>query len=130
MVVDFSAISGGTISPICIVDDDPSMLKALERALEAAELPAQLFQMPSDFLCYAKANRVNLAIIDVWLPGINGLDLQRELRKISPQTRVIIITANSEDSVRSAALERGASAFFVKPFEDEAFLRAVELALG
>ena len=130
MDVDSSAVLGGVAAAVCIVDDDPSMLKALARLLESIGLPARLFREPLGFLKYATRNPVTVALIDIWTPGMSGLELQKELRAVSPETRVIILTADDEDSVRSVAIQNGATAFFVKPFDDEIFLDAILQAIA
>jgi DNA-binding NarL/FixJ family response regulator len=61
---------------------------------------------------------------------MNGLEVQSRLREISPSTRVIIFTGKEDALVRSAALDAGALAFFIKPFDDEEFLTAVQLAVA
>ena len=60
---------------------------------------------------------------------MSGLEVQRKLQTVSPKTRVIISAANDYDSVRNAAIQAGAIAYFVKPFDDDAFLEAVLRAL-
>ena len=115
---------------ICLVDDDPSMLKALDRLLSSVGFEAQLFYEPLSFLSYASCNSVALAVIDIWMPGVSGLTTQQKLQTVSPKTRVIIITANDDASVRNEAIQSGAIAFFVKPFDDEPFLAAVDQAMA
>jgi two-component system response regulator HydG len=73
---------------------------------------------------------VALAVIDIFMPGMSGLEVQKELQVVSPKTRVIISTANDHDSVRNAAIQAGAIAYFVKPFDDDAFLAAVHKGLA
>jgi FixJ family two-component response regulator len=129
MKVDFSTVLGGVAATICVVDDDPSMLKALERLLLSVGLCARFFREPLGFLEYATCNPVRVVLIDIWLPGMSGLELQRQLRAVSPGTRVIIVTADDEDSVRNVALQNGATAFFAKPFENDIFLDAIRQAM-
>src|SRR3981189_742943 len=81
---------------------------------------------PLDFLYYATLNPVRLVLIDIWIPGMNGLELQKKLRAVSPETRVIVVTADDEESVRRAAMRNGAIAFFAKPFENDIFLDAIQ----
>ena len=116
---------------ICLLDDDSSMLKALDRLLSSAGLHAQLFSEPLGFLSYISRYSVPVAVIDIWLStGMSGLDVQTKLQGVSPETRVIISTADDHDSVRSAAIKAGAIAYFVKPFDEEAFLATVHQALA
>src|SRR5258707_13015332 len=91
-------------SKICLLDDDLSMLKALDRLLSSAGLQAQLFSEPLGFLSYVIRNSVPVAVIDIWLSaGMSGLDVQTKLQGVSPETRVFISTADNNDSVRPAA---------------------------
>jgi FixJ family two-component response regulator len=101
------------------------MLRALDRLLSSVGLEAQLFHEPLGFLSYASCHSVALAVLDIWMPDVSGLVTQQKLQTVSPNTRVIIITANDDYSVRNAAIQGGAIAFFVKPFDDETFLAAV-----
>jgi FixJ family two-component response regulator len=106
------------------------MLRAIDRLLLSAGLEAQLFSDPLGFLTYAKCHSVAVAVIDIWMPGISGLQVKKELQTISPKTRVIIITANEDDSVRNQAMQGGAIALFIKPFNDDEFLAAVHQAIA
>jgi FixJ family two-component response regulator len=115
---------------ICVLDDDPSMLKAIGRLLSSAGLEAELFSDPLGFLTYAECHCVAVAVIDIWMPGVSGLQVKKELQAISPETRVIIITANDDDSARNEAMQGGAIALFIKPFDDDEFLAAVYQAMG
>ena len=115
---------------ICLVDDDPSMLRALDRLLSSAGLQAQLFSEPLRFLSYVIRNSVAVAVIDIWMSVMSGLEVQKELQAVSPKTRVIIMTGNDDDLVRKAAIRAGATAYFDKPFDDEAFLAAVHQAMA
>src|SRR6266699_1552199 len=115
---------------IYLVDDDLSMLKALDRLLSSVGLQAQLFSEPLAFLSYVTCNSVALAVIDIWMSGMSGLQVQKKLQVVLPKTRVIVITAADEESVRNAAIQAGAIAYFVKPFDDDAFLAAVHQTMA
>jgi FixJ family two-component response regulator len=71
-----------------------------------------------------------VAVIDIWMPLMNGLEVQSRLHEFSPSTRVIICTGKDNPLIRSTALTAGATAFFTKPFDDEEFLTTVRLALS
>jgi DNA-binding NtrC family response regulator len=73
---------------------------------------------------------VAVAVIDIWMPGLSGLQVKKELQAISPKTRVIIITANDHDSVRNLTMEPETIAVFIKPFDNDQFLAAVYQALA
>jgi two-component system response regulator HydG len=89
-----------------------------------------MFSDPEELLRYARTHRPKVALIDVCMPRMSGLEVQSKLRSISPWTRVIIFTGKEDPLVRSAALDAGALAFFTKPFDDEELLTAVRLALA
>ena len=130
MDVKSSAVSPPAAGKICLVDDDPSILRAIDRLLSSVGLHAQLFSEPLVFLSYVICNSVALAVIDIWMSVMSGLEVQKKLQAVSPKTRVIIMTGNDDDSVRNAAIQAGAMAYFDKPFDDEAFLAAVHQAMA
>jgi FixJ family two-component response regulator len=115
---------------ICLLDDDPSVLKAVSRLLSSAGWQVEQFSDPEKFLEYAKIHRCPVAVIDIWMPLMSGLEVQSRLRELSPSTRVIIFTGKDDLLVRSTALNAGASAFLTKPFDDEELLTAIRLALA
>ena len=115
--------------PICIVDDDVSVRNSIEQLLDSDGLKAQSFEEADDFLTYARSHVVPLVVLDVWMPKISGLEVQKQLQVVSPNTKVIVVTAREVLAIRVAAME-GAFAFLMKPFDDEAFLSLVHQALG
>jgi FixJ family two-component response regulator len=119
----------GVIESICILDDDVSILSSLQELLDSDGLEARAFNNPDQFLAYAKDHAVKLAILDVWMPQTNGIEVQDRLHQLSPATQVIMITGREEAPIRDAALERGAFAFLAKPFDDETFLRLLRKAV-
>jgi FixJ family two-component response regulator len=114
---------------ICLVDDDPAILKAVGRLLSSDNRDPQKFSDPQAFLRYSKAYRPAVAVIDVHMPSMNGLEVQARLREISPSTRTIIFTGKESKLDRDTALRAGAVAFFNKPFDGDEFLTAVREAL-
>jgi FixJ family two-component response regulator len=118
------------IATICLLDDDPAVLKGMTRLLSSAGWNVKQFSDPEQFLEYARTHRPPIAVLDVWMPMMNGLEVQSRLRDISPSTRVIIFTGKDDPLVRATALSAGASAFFIKPFDDEEFLTAVRIGLA
>ena len=124
------ALPNSNCDVICLLDDDPSVLKAVTRLLSSAGWQVKQFSDPNEFLSYAKIRRPSVAVIDIWMPLMSGLEVQSRLREQSPSTRVIILTGKDDPLVRSTALNAGASAFFDKPFDDEELLTAIRLALA
>jgi FixJ family two-component response regulator len=116
--------------PVCLLDDDPSVLKAASRLLDSAGWKVKPFTDPFAFLEYATTSRPRVALIDIRMPTMNGLEVQTRLRSISPSTRVIILTSNDDPSVRSRAMEGGAFAFFVKSETNGDLLARIASALN
>jgi len=114
---------------VCLVDDDLAILKSIGRLLASDGLLVRAFSRPQDFLRYVHVHLVPLVVLDILMEGMTGLEVQAQLRELSPSTRVIIMTGREGATTRSAAADMGASAFFTKPFDDEQFLRAVHSAL-
>ena len=117
-------------SAICLLDDDPSVLKATGRLLSSAGREVRPFTDPHAFLSYAQTQHPRLAIVDILMPLMHGLEVQRRLRDVSPATRVIILTSKDDLMVRSQAMEAGAAGFFVKPINAEEFLSGIDAVLG
>lgn len=111
---------------VCLLDDDPSVLRATGRLLDSVGWRVNAFTDPTKFLQYAATHYPDVAIIDILMPEMNGLEVQARLRRISPATRVVVLTARDDPSVRRTALNAGASAFFIKGVESGEFLAGVK----
>ena len=83
------------------------------------------FTSPHAFLDHAKVHQPHIAIIDIRMPTMNGLEVQVRVSKVSPLTRVIFVTSDDAPNVRRIALRAGASAFLLKPIQQEEFLATV-----
>ncbi len=114
---------------VCLVDDDPSIRQSVTCLLEAEQLAVHSFGEPEEFLTYIKANSVKLAIVDIWMKPMTGMELLAHLCAYSPRTRVIFITGRKDDTVKLIVMQAGAFGFFVKPLENDEFLAAVHQAL-
>ncbi len=115
---------------IWLLDDDASMLKALGRLLNSAGFAVEKFNRPADFLSRLKQRECRVAVLDVWMPDMNGLEVQACLRRDSPETRIIFITGRNDPSMRQSALDAGAFGFLAKPFEDEVLLQLIHKAVA
>ena len=114
---------------VCLLDDDASILKATRRLLDSAGWNnVEIFTDPITFLEHAAMHAPELAVIDILMPEMNGLEVQTRLRSVSPSTRVIVLTAKDDPSVRRMAMNAGASAFFIKGVESGEFLAGVKAA--
>ena len=103
---------------VATVDDDRRVRESVQSVLESAET----------FLFSGALSRVSCVIADVRLPGIDGTELQRRIRRERRQLPVILITAHDDDDVRQQALRDGAVAFMVKPFDGGDLLEHVARA--
>ena len=110
---------------ICLLEDDSSVLKATSRLLSSAGWKVESFLDPIAFLRYAQAHHPEVVVLDILMPAMNGLEVQSQLRTLSPSTRVIVLTSNDDPIVQSTAMRAGASAFFVKPANNEKFLTEI-----
>jgi len=115
---------------IWLLDDDASMLKALGRLLNSAGFNVEKFNHPAAFLARLDHAGCRVAVLDVWMPDMNGLEVQARLGEVSPETRIIFISGRDEPSVRQTALDAGAFGFLAKPFEDEILIQLVRQGLG
>jgi two-component system response regulator FixJ len=115
-------------SAVYLLDDDPSILKATRRLLDSVGWKVEAFSDPIAFLEHAAIHCPELAVIDMVMPDMNGLEVQTRLRCVSPSTRVIVLTAKDDPSVRRMAMNAGASAFFIKGVESGEFLAGVKAA--
>jgi len=114
---------------VYLLDDDASILKATHRLLDSAGWNnVETFTDPTAFLQRAAMDQPDLAVIDMLMPDINGLEVQKRLRRVSPSTRVIVLTGNDDPSIRRIAMNAGASAFFIKGVESDDFLAGVKAA--
>ena len=115
-------------SAVYLLDDDPSILKATGRLLDSVGWKVETFSDPLAFLEHAAIHCPELAVIDIVMPDMNGLEVQTRLRRVSPSTRVIVLTAKDDPSVRRMAMNAGASAFFIKGVESGEFLAGIKAA--
>jgi len=111
------------------VDDDESMREALESLLEWAGFEVELFASAQEFLSSSRLSDFECLIADVRMPGMTGLQLQRQLTATGFRIPIVFITAHGDDATRARALRAGAVAFLLKPFSEQALLDAVQAAL-
>jgi FixJ family two-component response regulator len=113
---------------IMVIDDDPSVRKALKRLLRSAEFNVQTFASAQEYLNFSEACEWEIIVLDVRMPGMTGLDLQRKLAAQGKNTPIIFISAHEDEKTQNDALAAGAVAFLHKPFNDEVLLAAIEEA--
>ena len=113
-----------------MLDDDPSVVKATGRLLASEGWRVKTFTNPAAFLDHAENHHPRVVVLDMWMPNLNGLEVQKRLSELSPETRVIVLTANSDGAVRLTALAAGAVAFFIKPARSTEFIASVRSAFA
>lgn len=114
---------------VYVLDDDPSVLKAIDRLLTSAGINVCGFTDPAEFLSSVQTHVVPVAVLDVWMEQMTGLEVQSKLARLSPQTQMIVMTGRGDPGVKQTATDLGAAAYFVKPFDDEEFISAIRTAL-
>src|SRR5437016_12481025 len=114
---------------ISIVDDDESVRRSTERLLRSAGYQAQSFASGEALLNSDKLGEIECLILDVRMPGIDGLEIQRRLQEEDSSIPIIFITAHYDNLLRQRAMAAGAMDVFRKPFDADSFLTAVETAV-
>jgi FixJ family two-component response regulator len=120
----------GSASIVFVVDDDPSVGRAIKRLLSSVGLETSLFGSPREFLSFLRPSVPSCLILDVRLPNMSGLDLQEELTVTADHIPIIFITAYGDVPMAVRALKAGAVHFLPKPFRDQDLLESVQLALA
>jgi CheY-like chemotaxis protein len=117
---------------ILIVEDQREVSRLLRSALETLEHELVVAEIPSgeEAILDSSRNKVDLLVADYRLPGMTGVELQRKVRKNNPQTKIILITGQTDPRIRKEIAEAGANAYFIKPVPIADFLDAVERHLG
>jgi RNA polymerase sigma factor (sigma-70 family) len=114
---------------VFIVDDDASVRDALMRLIHSVGLRVELFGSAQEFLQYRRSEVPSCLVLDVRLPGMGGLDLQRQLARANTQIPIIFITAHGDIPMSVHAMKAGAVEFLTKPFRDQDLLDAIQIAL-
>ena len=119
-----------TVTPIVfIVDDDVSVRESLELLIQNEGWQAETFASAQEFLDHPRAALPNCLILDVSLPGLNGLELQQRVAAERTDMPIIFITGHGDIPMTVRAMKAGAIEFLTKPFSDEALLNAIRQAL-
>jgi FixJ family two-component response regulator len=116
-------------SLVSVVDDDESVRESLPDLLREFGFTSLSFSSAEEFLASEYIGLTNCLILDVGMPGMSGLELQRELKLRGQNIPIVFITANRDEGVRPRVLAQGAVACLFKPFSDTALLEALNMAL-
>jgi FixJ family two-component response regulator len=114
---------------VFVVDDDPSVRDAIRRLLGTVGLPVKEFGSPVEFLAGERPEVPSCLVLDVRLPGISGIDFQRQLNKANVRIPIVFITAHGDVPMSVKAMKAGAVEFLIKPFHDQDLLDAVQISL-
>lgn len=114
---------------ISIVDDDDSLRNSLNNLIRSVGFCAQGFSSAKAFLNSSELHDTACLILDVRMPGMNGLELQRQMLVSNWRIPIIFITSHADDDARARALEAGAVDFLYKPFREENLFDAIDAAL-
>ena len=114
---------------VFIVDDDDRMRAATQRLLRTVGLHSEAFATPQEFLRHKLPDVSSCLILDVRLPGMSGLDVQRRLIDSDVQIPIIFITSHGDIPMTVKAMKSGAVEFLTKPFRDQDLLDAIQEAL-
>jgi FixJ family two-component response regulator len=114
---------------ISIVDDDDSLRNSLDNLMRSVGFRAQGFPSAEAFLSSNQVHDTACLILDVRLPGMNGLELQRKIVAENWRLPIIFITSHADGDARARALETGAVGYLCKPFREEHLLNAIDAAL-
>jgi FixJ family two-component response regulator len=117
------------LATVFVVDDDAGVRASIQGLLKSAGLRSESFGSAEEFLAIKKPDAPSCLILDVSLPGINGLDFQRELADAGFQIPIIFVTGHGDIPMTVKAMKSGAVEFLTKPFRDRDLLDAVQQAL-
>jgi len=116
-------------SIVSIVDDDESIRDAEGSLLRSAGFTVEAFASAEDFLNSTHRHHTACLVLDLRMPGMNGLELQQRLAAARSQIPIIFVSADADEEARARAFQAGAIDFLEKPFREEALLQAVQVAL-
>lgn len=116
-------------STVFVIDDDVSVRTAIQGLLKSVGLQSESFASAQEFLAKGAAGRPGCLILDVRLPGLNGLEFQRKLADMGIEIPIIFITGHGDIPMSVKAMKHGAVEFLTKPFRDQDLLDAIDQAL-
>jgi two-component system response regulator FixJ len=113
-----------------VVDDDPAVRRSLERLLDAAGFHVVSYQSPAAFLNAASGLSAGCVLLDIRMPGVDGLEVQARLNRLRVNLPVIVMTGHGDVPSAVRAMKAGAVDFLEKPFDDETLLNAIGRAFA
>lgn len=114
---------------IAIVDDDHSVRKALCRLLRTADLDVEAYGSAMEFLAALKDGAPDCLVVDLRMPDMNGVELQRHLASTGRRLATVVITGHDEPGMQAECMAAGADTYLRKPLDDKALLEAIDKAI-
>jgi FixJ family two-component response regulator len=114
---------------VFVVDDDPSVRKAAARLFRSVGIRTEMFENASDFLDFARPDLPSCLVLDVNMPGLNGIELQKQLSERDGDLPIVFMTGHGDIPMSVQAMKAGAVDFLPKPVHDEQLLAAVRQAI-
>jgi len=113
-----------------VVDDDESVRESLPDLLKEFGFTVLAFSSADEFLASDSVDQATCLVLDIVMPGMSGLDLQKELKNRGHKIPIIFITAQKDEAIRKRVLDQGAVDILLKPFSDTALREALSKAVG
>jgi FixJ family two-component response regulator len=114
---------------IAIVDDDPSVRRGLQRLIRSMGWKAETFASAQEFLARPRTEASSCVVLDLQLPGLSGLDLQKRMAEVGLETPIVFLTGHGNIPASVQAMKAGAVEFLTKPFDDQQLLDAIQEAI-
>src|SRR3974390_863960 len=115
---------------VYVVDDDAAAREGVARLIRSAGLMTKTFASGEEFLAAPRPKIPSCLVLDVNLPGVNGLDVQQELGKSGAQLPIVFLTGHGDIPMAVRAVRAGAANFLTKPFDDEDLLNAIRQSIS
>ena len=115
---------------VSIVDDDPAVRDSVKMLLESYGWETRTFASAEDFLDGHQPGQTGCIVLDMHMPGMNGVELQEQLKRMHSPIPIIVVTAYREDLMIKRAMQAGACAVLLKPFKEEDLLDNIKKALS
>src|SRR5262252_1238170 len=114
---------------IAIVDDDPSVQRGLQRLVRSAGWKAETFVSAQEFLARSRAESPNCVLLDLQLPGLSGLDLQKRMAEVGLEIPIVFLTGHGNIPASVQAMKAGAVQFLTKPVDEQELFQAIQEAV-
>ena len=114
---------------VAIVDDDPSVRRSLERLIRSVGWKAEPFASAQEFLASSRTEALSCLVLDLQMPGLSGLDLQKRLAEVGLEIPIVFLTGHGDIPASVQAMKAGAVEFLTKPFDEQDLFRAIREAI-